>query len=151
MEITVKVEISPALKRLFENPVAAMEAARRAGMIMLVEKIEALAKKEAPVRTSNLMNRITSHVSPDGLKGEINSQAPYSVYVHRGTGLFGPYHQLIRPKTKKALSWPGALHPVKSVKGQKPNPFMTRALARINFGQTFEAGVFGYLRKFGVV
>ena len=149
MEIKVSVEIKGALlKKMMSVPEEVATGITRAGMIRLVEAIEAKAVKLVPVRTSNLQRSITSNVSPDGKKGEIRATAPYAKYVHEGTGLFGPFHQLIRPKTKKALFWPGALHPVKSVKGQKPNPFFTRALAQVNPQEVFDAGIGGYLRKF---
>jgi HK97 gp10 family phage protein len=119
-------------------------------MVNLVEEVEARAKKEAPVKTSNLVNSITSSVSSDGLKGEVTVGARYAEYVHRGTGLFGPFKQKIFPKTKKALFWPGAAHPVKWVKGMKPNPFFDRALKWIKPQKTFEDGVLGYLKQQGV-
>lgn len=46
-------------------------------------------------------------------------------YVTKGTGVYGPNGQRIYPKVKKALYWPEATHPVKSVAGQKPNDFVT--------------------------
>ncbi len=49
-------------------------------------------------------------------------------FVVYGTGVYGPVGQRIRPTTAKALFWPGADHPVKSVAGMKPNDFVTPAL-----------------------
>lgn len=46
-------------------------------------------------------------------------------FVTQGTGLYGPLHQRIYPKVKKALYWPGADHPVPSVAGQEPNDFVS--------------------------
>lgn len=49
-------------------------------------------------------------------------------YLEEGTGLYGPHKQTfeIRPKTKKALSWDGAPHPVKKVThpGMKAQPII---------------------------
>lgn len=41
--------------------------------------------------------------------------------------------QIIRPRTKKALFWPGARHPVKSVRlgAMKPNDYLARAMRPI--------------------
>lgn len=52
--------------------------------------------------------------------------APYAIYVHQGSG-----PRTITPKNKKALFWPGAKHPVRSVRhpGTKPNPFMEKILS----------------------
>jgi hypothetical protein len=49
-------------------------------------------------------------------------------FVRYGTGIYGPRGQRIRPTTKKALMWPGAAHPVRSVAGQHPNDFVTPIL-----------------------
>lgn len=46
-------------------------------------------------------------------------------------GVNGSYHQVIVPREKQVLFWPGAAHPVKSVKGQRPNPFLKRALEQV--------------------
>jgi len=126
----------------------------RAGMINLVETIEARAVRLVPVRTSNLLNSITSSVSPDGKKGLIKATAtnkegePYGLFVHEGTGLFGPLKRLIKPKTKKALYWEGAKHPVKSVKGQKPNRFFLKAIKDTDLEKEFGDGVMNYWRSF---
>lgn len=150
MELKVKVEIKgELLKELISRPADLARGSIHAGMTWLVEAIEAKAKKEVPVKTSNLLRSITSNVSADGKKGEIRAIAPYAKYVHEGTGLFGPFKTLIRPTTKKALFWPGAAHPVKSVKGMKPRPFFTRALAQIDPQKVFEDGIWNYLQKFG--
>ena len=151
MEITRKVEITPNLKKFLEKPSVHLSDAMRSGMINLVEEIEARAKKEAPVKSSNLLNSITSNVSTDGKKGEVRATAPYAEFVYRGTGLYGPYKQLIRPTTKKALFWPGALHPFRSTKGQKPNPFFDRALSKIDLQAKFGEGIFNHLKKIGIV
>jgi HK97 gp10 family phage protein len=151
IEPKIELKISPKLKPLFDQPAEVMRKTIWAGMVNLVEEIEARAKKEAPVRTSNLVNSITSSVSSDGLKGDVTVGAKYAEYVHRGTGLFGPFKQKIFPTTKKALFWPGAAHPVKWIKGMRPNPFFDRALKQIKPQRVFEDGVEGYLNKMGLI
>jgi hypothetical protein len=148
IETKIKIEIVGKLaKELIDHPAEFSRTTIWAGMTKLVETIEARAKKEAPVKSSNLFRLITSWVSPDGIKGTVNSGAPYSEFVHRGTGTFGPFHQRIFPVSKKALFWPGALHPVRSIKGMKPNPFFDRALKQITPQKVFDDGVWGFLRK----
>jgi HK97 gp10 family phage protein len=150
MEIKTRIEIKgKLLKDLLDKPEEVMRKSIWSGMAHLVEEIEARAVKETPVKTSNLVNSITSTVSADGKRAEVRATAPYAEFVHRGTGLFGPFKQRIFPLTKKALFWPGALHPVKSIKGMKPNPFFARALRQIKPQQFFEAGVAGYLKQMG--
>lgn len=75
-----------------------------------------------------------------GLVMRVGSNLHYALYVHEGTGLFGPKHRKIRPVTKRFLrfkvrgksEWIFA----REVKGMKPNKYLLRALpaARINTG-----------------
>lgn len=150
MEIKVDIKLKGRLaKELIGRPEEFSRKAIWSGLVKLVEEIEARAVKEAPVRTSNLVNSITSDVSPDGKKAEVRVTAPYAEFVHRGTGIFGPYKQRIFPIIKKALFWPGASHPVKSIKGMKPNPFFDRAIKKIKPQNIFGDGVWEYIRQFG--
>jgi len=148
LKATVKIE-GKLMKDLLDKPEEVMRKSIWAGLTNLVEEIEARAVKEAPTKTGNLVNSITSSVSSDGKRAEVRATAHYAEFVHRGTGLFGPFKQRIFPTTKKALFWPGASHPVKSVKGQKPNPFFARALKQIKPQRVFEDGVAGYLKQIG--
>lgn len=102
-------------------------AARRAKAQSLLA-IESAGVEEAPHLSGNLANAITTDVE----QGEVyvSGAAPYGPFVHGGTGIYGPRGERIRPKDKKALYWRGALHPVASVKGIPPNPFMDRAAAQ---------------------
>ena len=149
--IKIAFKLSPEIGKIIKKVDAINKGGLRAGMINLVEELEARAVKLAPVRTSNLVNSITSSVSADGKKGTLKATAPYAIFVHEGTGLYGPHKEmiLIRPKNKKALFWPGAAHPVKSVKikGQKPNPFFLRAIREVDLQKSFEAGVMTFLNK----
>jgi hypothetical protein len=142
IKIKMTTEMKMVLKKLGDFKVQGI----RAGMLNLVETIEAKAVKFVPVRTSNLLNSITSSVSPDGKKGLIKATAPYAKYVHEGTGLFGPFKMLIKPKTKKALFWEGAAHPYRSVKGQKPNRFFLKAIKDTDVSKEFGDGIMNYWR-----
>jgi len=117
--------------------------ARRAGLINVVSEVEARAIKNAPVskpKGGNLANSATSEVNNDATRGTVRFTAKYAGYVHEGTGLYGPRKTLIRPKNKKALYWPGASHPVRSVRGMKPNPFLTKAAEESNIPALFIEG-----------
>lgn len=61
----------------------------------------------------------------DGKAVAVSSELNYATYVVNGTR---PH--MIYPRAKRALFWPGADHPVRSVQhpGTKPNPFMSDAL-----------------------
>lgn len=60
-----------------------------------------------------------------GKKVSVGTALNYGTYVVNGTR---PH--TILPRARKALYWPGAAHPVRSVQhpGTKPNAFMTNAL-----------------------
>lgn len=147
IEIKTSLKITPSVKRLLDQPEETMRQSIWSGLTNLVEEIEARAVKEAPVKSSHLVNSITSSVAHDAKKAEVSVTASYAEYVHGGTGLFGPLKRRIFPRTKKALFWPGAAHPVRSIKGMKPNPFLTRALNKIRPQKVFEDGVLAYLKR----
>ena len=115
--------ITPSLDELTRNLQGDVRGARRAGMINVVTRVEAVARKNAPVKRSNLANSGTSEVEKDDSQGSVTFSAPYAGYVHEGTGLYGPHRTKIIPKGKKALFWTGAAHPVRSVRGMKGRPF----------------------------
>ena len=123
------------------------KGARRAGMINVVSEIEARAIRYAPVRTSNLANSGTSDVNADGSIGTVSFTARYAGYVHQGTGLYGPRKKKIGPINKKALYWPGAAHPVRSIRGMKPNPFLARAAEESDIPQLFIEGAEKYIKR----
>lgn len=147
--INLTVKITPNPEQFMGSLISDWIAARRAGMVNLVFVAEAKSVKEAPVRKGNLARSRTTDVAPDGLKGSVRFTAPYAEPVYRGTGLFGPYKKRIVPTTKKALFWPGAKHPVRSIAGMKANPWIDRALAGLNVQKEFDLGIGNYLRLKG--
>lgn len=48
----------------------------------------------------------------------------YGEYLEKGTGIYGPHKKPIKPVKKKALYGPGLPHPVKQIKGMKPQPII---------------------------
>jgi phage gpG-like protein len=63
----------------------------------------------------------------------VGTNVKYAGFVHRGTGLYGPRHAPIRPRTAKFLRFKprgaGRYVYARQVKGMKPNPFLTNALS----------------------
>ncbi len=149
--MNISIKITPHISELMSGLKGDMTGALKAGMIYLLSTIEAKAVKEAPHKTSNLARSRTSDVSEDGGKGTLRFTAPYAGYVHGGTGIYGPRKQRIVPTSKKALFWPGAKHPVRSVAGMRPRPFATQALAAIDPQKEYDTGVSNYLRQKGWV
>jgi len=82
-------------------------------------------KSETPVKTGRLQKSID--VRFGSLSGVIFTNLFYAPFVH-----FGTRPHTIHAKSKKALSWKGALHPVKSVQhpGSKGNPFMDKGVEK---------------------
>lgn len=68
----------------------------------------------------------------------IGTNVEYAIYVHEGTGLYGPKHRRIVPRTKRYLRFrpQGTQRFVyaRSVKGMRPNPFLVDALSAARIG-----------------
>ena len=68
----------------------------------------------------------------------VGTNVEYATWVHDGTGLYGPLHRVIRPKTKRYLKFKphGASKYVyaKFVKGMRPNRFLADALFAARIG-----------------
>lgn len=67
------------------------------------------ARRLVPRDTSRLGNSLTiSYLTGPGGEpvARIGSNLPYAIYVHEGTGLYGPKNALIRPRTATVLRWP---------------------------------------------
>ncbi|MFA5183297.1 MAG: hypothetical protein WC405_18440 [Syntrophales bacterium] len=145
----IHFKITPDMDKLTRNLEGNVDGARRAGMTNVVTTIEATARKDAPVKRSNLANSGTSKIEDDGSKGTITFTAPYAGHVHEGTGLYGPHRTKIVPKSKKALFWRGAAHPVKSVRGMVGKPFLKNAAEKANIPSLFAEGANNYLTQHG--
>jgi len=74
--------------------------------------------------TGHLLRNIRVEATEEGLRF---SFPYYAQYLEWGTGLYGPYKQLIRPKKSKVLSWVGSdgkRHYATYTKGMTPAPFI---------------------------
>lgn len=145
----VHLRMTPDIKKLLAELGGDMDRGLSAGMENLLETLEAHAVEEAPVLIGNLVNTITHYITDGGRTGVLKATAPYAKFVHEGTGIFGPLKKKIVPTTKKALFWPGARHPVKSVKGMRPRPFFRIAIERTDVNAEFAEGIGNYLRRRG--
>lgn len=102
--------------------------ATRLAMDRIMAKCIVEAKGDVSVKTATLQGSI--RMEPTKLKGGDlvgiwgSYNVKYAIYIETGTD---PY--IIRPKSKKALFWPGASHPVKVVHhpGIKAQPFLRPA------------------------
>ena len=92
-----------------------------------VALVERESKENCPVQTGELRRSITSRVTqePTLVQGVVFTNKEYAIYTHQGTGLFAE-----NGDGRKDVPWhyqdaDGNWH---STSGQKPNPFLERAL-----------------------
>jgi hypothetical protein len=95
--------------------------------------VQMAAKEDCPKRTGNLSERINRRWFDAGgeLAISVIAQTPYAMWVHEGTGIYGPLKRPIVPVHAKALSWIGADGVrvfAKSVKGMRGRPFLAKNL-----------------------
>jgi phage gpG-like protein len=66
------------------------------------------ARRLAPVDEGRLRASIAVEFSREGdtTVARIGSNLPYAMFVHEGTGLYGPRHAMIRPRAKQFMRWP---------------------------------------------
>ena len=97
------------------------DSGMQAGTHVLLEALRAAA----PAKTGKLRASIDAKATGTGASGFFS--IGYGKLVVDGTR---PH--LILPRTRRALFWPGAGHPVRRVNhpGTKPNPFPQRAVAQ---------------------
>lgn len=64
----------------------------------------------------------------------LNPLVPHARWVHEGTGVYGPHHTPIVPRVAPYLTfrWHGRRFEKKSVRGQKPQSFLTEAYEYVN-------------------
>lgn len=103
-------------------------------------RVETAAKRFAPADHGRLRGSITHRVvrssDPAGNPVpavEVGTDVSYAAYVHRGTGIYGPYHTPIRPVHAQLLRWVdrrGTVMYARTVRGQRANPFLKEALDR---------------------
>ena len=120
---------------------------------------QSIARAEAPVKTGLMRNSIGYKV--EGLRAVIAPTVDYALYVNEGTGIYGKNNAPITPSTasvfatKKNPGWgtpnaSGYFIIGRSIKGQKANPFMTRAKTRVEpiVRDTFRAAIQGVTKEF---
>lgn len=99
----VQVTLNGAALRSLAISVAEKDLRVRANRVLNA------ARRLVPRDTSRLGNSltITYLTGPSGEPvAQIGSNLSYALYVHEGTGLYGPRGALIRPRTATVLRWP---------------------------------------------
>lgn len=99
---------------------------------LLAQDLWANIGKEAPTDHGKLAGNWLIERMANEYDWRIYTMTKYALFVHEGTGVYGPRGDVIRPKSAKALSfeWKGKNYVVRYVRGQKPNPYVDRAMQR---------------------
>jgi hypothetical protein len=118
-----------ALDRLLRRPGGPVYDNVVAGTL---NKTAAIATATAPTDTGFLKNNrsIEIDAGPGSLKGSLVYHAHYAKFVLKGTGLFGPRGDLIRPRTATYMVFigrDGSRVYAKTTKGQRKQPFLQNA------------------------
>lgn len=123
----ILARIDSSLRRdLFRRGIRVQNRAKR-----LISGAEAHPKR---VDTGNLRSSV--HTQEARYQGRpavrVGTNVKYALYVHQGTGLFGPKRALIRPRNAKVLAFKPRRSRrtvfVRYVRGMRANHFLTDAL-----------------------
>lgn len=125
---------SSELKILLASPSGAVAK----DLLRRGKKVESKAKQNLSrnprrIDTGTLRSSIKTELLSLGGKPvvRVGTNLFYAIYVHDGTGIYGPKGTPIKPKQAKMLSWKaktGKRVYAKQVKGMRPNPFLTDAV-----------------------
>lgn len=131
IEIVIQVPKAAILKKQ-----AQIKAGLQKGIAYATGEMTNKAVSNAPRRIGTLKRSIHAEISGPlggGFTGRViqdSKVAKYGVWVHEGTGIYGPHGTPIVPVKAKMLRWKNADGKIivkRSVKGQKPNPYMKKA------------------------
>ena len=102
------------------------------------KKVEGRAKlnlERTPRRIDTGTLRSSIHTTLFTVNGQpavqVGTNLEYAIYVHEGTGIYGPKGMPIYPTTAKMLSWipkKGKRVFARFVRGMRPNPFLKDAV-----------------------
>lgn len=127
-EAQIRARLEPRIKRdLLRRGIRVQNKAKR-----LLSGAESHPKR---VDTGNLRSSIATQESRflGSPAVRIGTNVRYALYVHQGTGLYGPRRRLIRPRTSKVLVFKSRVSRrtvfARYVRGMRPNNFLTDALS----------------------
>jgi hypothetical protein len=130
---TAEVRVNDAaIQKMLRSPRG--QVAR--GILKIGKKVERKAKRLVPVDHGVLRNSInTELIIRKGPVARIGTKVKYALYVHEGTGIYGPKGVPITPKKGKVLVFTsrksGDLVFARSVKGMKGTPYLRNALIAV--------------------
>lgn len=127
-KINIEIRNLPQIRSAFSQSPKLMTMNLNRAIKQSILFIAGESAKNAPVRTGNLR---ASMFRPESLEfrnlyGKLQPSPRYAALVHDGVA----HSWIIEPRSKKALFWKGASHPMKRVihPGIKANPFLQKAV-----------------------
>lgn len=134
MTVVIRVNIEQAkIKKMVSDPKGPVAR----GVLRISKRVERRAKKLAPVDKGLLRASITTQLTYRGgiPIGRVGTKVKYAIWVHEGTGIYGPRGMLIRPKKAQFLVFrpkgSAQIIRAKSVRGMRPRPFLRDALSAV--------------------
>lgn len=116
----------------------------RRGLLIETQAKRNLAGVGGPKRIDNGILRASINAQPVMRNGDpavlVGTNVKYALFVHKGTGIYGPKARRIRPRSAKALVWSSKTKyakkkgkfagkvVVRSTAGMEGNPFLKNAL-----------------------
>jgi hypothetical protein len=70
-----------------------------------IDTVAEAKRLTVPIRKTGNLGRSIRPGFLSGSKAFVNAEASYAAYVEKGTGIYGPKHKPIVPRTKKMLAW----------------------------------------------
>lgn len=140
MAVTVRVDLHRAqIHNFLYNPSGQVGR----GVRRWSEQVRSLAVARAPKASGRLTSSssVTMNTHPGLVVGVVEFSAPHALWVHEGTGIFGPRGRPIRARAGRVMRFPtgaggrarrrGAFTYTREVKGQRPRPYLVSALRLI--------------------
>lgn len=129
----ISVKVTSSINRSQERSDLARKA--RDAVNQTLDRIAVRARQLAPSASGDLRRSIQAEParmkSPTVATGRVIALAPYAIYQHEGTGIYGPRGRRIYPHRSKALRFvwkkAGGVVFFRSVRGVKGTKFLTRA------------------------
>lgn len=135
IEMRLDVDVGPDLEEKLRRLDLEVDRLLQDALDDIALRIEYEAKGRAGFVTGNLKRNIgrepARRVGADTYEAKVGVRrtAPYGLWHHEGTGIFGARRRRIRPLTGNVLVFriAGRLVFARSVKGQRANPFLREA------------------------
>ena len=133
MDYSIKIKGLDSLRKNFSTAPAMITKELIGAIKTSIHIIRPMMVKEAPHSEGKLRKNI--YARQVGLTGRVGPDlmvTPYAKWVHSGTGIYAGRGR-IHPRKAKVLAFKigGKMVFAKSVKGQRPNPFVERTASKM--------------------